>query len=460
MLSDVMPLPTPDRISLKKRVLSAGTWSLAGYGLSQAIRFGMNLLMTRLLVPDMFGVMAIATVVMVGLAMFSDLGLQQNIIQSKRGSDPAFLNTAWVAQIFRGMILWFFALSVGLLVFLVDHIGMFPNNSVYADPRLPYVIAVLSFTALIGGFQSTKLFEARRNLSLGHVTKIEITSQVAGLLLTLGWVSIDRSIWALVAGNVCSALATLLLSHAWLPGIRNRWEWDRLAFREIVHFGKWMFLSSVLGFLVNQGDRLLLGDLIDVTLLGVYVIAFGIFNSVEMLLNKIIYDVSFSALSEVVRDRPADLKASYYRFHVFIGSAAYFCSGILMFSGQSLIGLLYDHRYEQAGWMLEVLALALLITPFNLAIMCLLALGLPSRFTQIIAIRAVSLFVLVPLGFHFFGLPGALWAIVASYYSYLPPTIYYKINYGLFDFSKELLIAPAWLAGALLGMGFSLAIGR
>jgi O-antigen/teichoic acid export membrane protein len=460
MRCTAIPMPNPDRISLKKRVLSAGTWSLTGYGLSQAIRFGTNLLMTRLLVPDMFGVMAIATVVMVGLAMFSDLGLQQNITQSKRGNDPAFLNTGWIVQFFRGMVLWVFALSVGLLVFLADRSGMIPRNSAYADPRLPYVIAVLSFTALIGGFQSTKLFEARRNLSLGHVTKIEITTQVAGLLLTLGWVSIDRSIWALVAGNVFSALVMTLLSHTWLPGIRNRWEWDSLAFREIFHFGKWIFLSSILGFLVNQGDRLLLGDLINATLLGVYVIAFAIFNSVEQLLNRIIADVSFSALSEVVRERPADLKASYYRFHVVIGSAAYFCSGILMFSGQSLVALLYDRRYEQAGWMLEVLAVALLITPFNLAIMCLLALGLPRLFTQIIAIRAVSLFLLVPLGFHFFGLPGALWAIVASYYSYLPPTIYYKINYGLFDFSKELLITPAWLAGALLATGLNLAIGH
>jgi len=67
---------------------------------------------------------------------------------------------------------------------------------------------------------------------------------------------------------------------------------------------------------------------------------------------------------------------------------------------------------------------------------------------------------LVPLGFHIFGLPGALWAIVASYYSYLPPTIYYKIRYGLFDFSKEMIIMPALVVGVLSGIGLSLAIGR
>ena len=130
-----------------------------------------------------------------------------------------------------------------------------------------------------------------------------------------------------------------------------------------------------------------------------------------------------------------------------------------MFSGQSLIGLLYDQRYEQAGWMLEVLATALLITPLNLAIMCLLALGLPKLFAQIIAIRMASLFLLLPLGFHFFGLSGALWGYVVSYFSIFPATIYYKIRYGLFDFSKELLLIPAWLVGILLAKGFNVAIG-
>ena len=460
MLSSSAPTPTPDRISLKKRVLRAGTWSLAGHGLSQAIRFGSNLLMTRLLVPDMFGVMAIASILAAGLALFSDLGLRQNIIQSKRGSDPAFLNTAWMIQIFRGIVLCFFYLSVGLLVFLADHMGMFPKNSAYADPRLPYVIAVLSCGFLIGGLQSTKLFEASRNLSLGHVTKIEITAQVAGLLVILGWVLVDRSIWALVAGNICSTLVMTLISHTWLPGIGNRWKWNNSAFREIIHFGKWMFLSSILGFLVSNGDRLMLGGLIDANILGVYVIAFAIFSSVGQLVEKIIDGVAFPALSEVIRERPADLKASYYRFHIIIASVAYFCSGILMFSGQSLIVLLYDHRYEQAGWMLEVLATALLITPFHLAINCLLALGLPKIFTQIIAVRGVALFVLVPLGFHLFGLPGALWALVASYSATLPVTLYHQIKYGFFDLWKTLLPTLALAPGVLLAECLNFVIGN
>jgi len=98
-----------DQVSLRQRVIRAGLWSLAGFGLNYLIRFGSNLLMTRLLMPEMFGLMSIATTVMIGLTMFSDVGLKQFIVQHSRGNESAYLNTAWIVQILRGVLLWFFS---------------------------------------------------------------------------------------------------------------------------------------------------------------------------------------------------------------------------------------------------------------------------------------------------------------------------------------------------------------
>ena len=143
----------------------------------------------------------------------------------------------------------------------------------------------------------------------------------------------------------------MLWSHFWLPGTRNHLEWDKSAIEEIVHFGKWIFLSSILGFLVSSGDRLLLGGMIDKSVLGVYVIAFSIINSVEAVLLTIIARISLPALSEIARDRPQVLQATYYRIHTVVASFAYFCAGVFVMSGQSLVNMLYDSRYAQAGWM-------------------------------------------------------------------------------------------------------------
>src|SRR5450631_2183138 len=82
-----VPVPPSGQVPLRRRVLNAGAWTFVSYGLSLVIRFGSSLLLTRLLVPEMFGVMAMATVVMIGLAMFSDLGLAQSVVRSERGSE-------------------------------------------------------------------------------------------------------------------------------------------------------------------------------------------------------------------------------------------------------------------------------------------------------------------------------------------------------------------------------------
>jgi O-antigen/teichoic acid export membrane protein len=440
-----------ERIPLKRRVFNASAWSLGGYGVALAIRFGTNLIMTRLLLPEAFGIMAIATVVMMGLAMFSDLGLNQNIVQSRRGSDPAFLNTAWSVQIVRGLVLWGFALGVSLAIFLAAGHGLVPQDSVYADPVLPAVVAVLSFGTVIGGFASTKLAEASRNLALGRVTQREIVSQFAGLAGMLVWASVAPSVWVLVGGALLASLVRVILSHALLPGTANRWHWDRGAFHEIFHFGKWIFASSILGFLVSSGDRLMLGWLVDGSVLGVYAIAFLMFSAVEQVVTRINSGVAFPALSEVARSG-RDLKTAYYRFHAIVASVAYFVAGALMTSGEALVSALYDPRYADAGWMLQILAVALMVLPFRLAAQCFLALGMPEPFSRIILVRLVALLVAMPVGYQLFGVPGALWGIVASQLLSLPVLVWYAAGLKLLEFKKEVRVLPMILVGAGVGV--------
>ncbi len=449
----------PDRISLKSRVIKAGAWTFAGYGLGQCARFGSNLLMTRLLMPSMFGVMAIATVIMIGLVLFSDLGISPNIVQSKRGADPVFLNTAWATQIFRGVLLWFLALIIAFLLAIADRAGVVPPPSVYADPRLPDVIGILSFNAVIYGFLSTKLFEASRNLALGRVTVIQLVSAILGLMCTLTWAYFDRSIWALVSGNISAALSLAILSHAWLPGTPNRWHWDKSAFWEIFHFGKWLFVASILAFFVSNSDRLLLGGMISTITLGIYTVAFMIVNSIEQIFSVIMSSVMFPALSEIARERPAILKEKYNQLQFVIAPFIYFCSGVLITFGPSLIRLLYDPRYVEAGWMIRILAVGLLTIPFQMAIHCFIALGRPQLNTHIIAVRVILLILAMPLGFHIFGLPGALWGGVCSRFLSLPIIIFYGARYKFFNARRELLLFPIVFVGAVTGEILTATIG-
>lgn len=439
-------------LSLRHRMLSASAWLLFGGGFSTALRFASNLLTTRLLAPEMFGIASLATVIMIGLAMFSDLGLKQCIVQSRRGSDPEFLNTAWSVQCLQGALTWFIALAIGVGLFWLDWLELIPKTSVYSDARFPFVIAVMSLAMIISGLSSTKLYEASRRLAVGRVAQLELISQIFGALCMVAWAIVNRSIWALVAGAIATYTMRTILSHVWLPGTPNRWQWNKVALGEIIHVGRWIFTSSIMGFLVNNGDRLLLGGVLGAHQLGVYAIAYLIFSSVEQIWSTIISEVVYPALSEIVRERADQATRSFYRVYTIVAAGIYLSAGALIVAGGHLVRLLYDARYADAGWMLQLLAIALISVPPRAAVYYLLAHGQAAAFSVILGVRLVTSFVALPVGFYLFGLPGALGGLVLSQFVPIPVIFYFSARAGLFDVRRELATLP------MIGLGMTAGI--
>lgn len=408
--------------------------------------------MARLLLPETFGLMALSNILIVGLALFSDLGLRQNIVQSQRGDDPAYLNTAWSVQIARGLLIWVAAILIGVALHVLAEHGVWQSASAYADPQLPIVVAVLSFNAVISGFESTKLAQAGRSLALERVVRLEIISQVFGLAVMVPLAYASPSIWALVVGALLSNMIKVFLSHAALPGIRNTLAVDREALKEILHFGKWIFLTSIMGFVAANGDRLVLGSLVDATTLGLYAIAFLIVSAIQDVFVKLISNVAFPAFGEVNRQNRDKLKEIYYRFRLPVDLATLFSTGFLMAGGHLIVASLYDYRYRAAGHMLEVLCLVLFEVRYWLSGQCFLALGKPKLLTPIAALRMALIFLGVPIAFRHFGLSGALWAIALSTLATLPVTLMLKLRNDLFDLRRELVVLPVLAVGYAVGM--------
>lgn len=438
--------------TLRTKVLKAGLWSVAGYGAAMIIRLVSNLIMSRLLAPELFGVMAIATIVMIGLALFSDLGLRQNIIQSERGTNPAFLDTAWSIQIVRGFALWGFAAATGTALYFARQAGLVPHDSVYANPLLPGVIALVGAGTILGGFTSTKWAEANRNLAFGKVTRIELASQLFGFLLMLAWAYFDKSIWALVFGGLGATCVRVLLSHLTLPGHSNHFRFDRGAAQEIFGFGRWILFSSIVGFLVANGDRLILGGLLSEVDFGICVIAFLIYGAVEQVLVRVVNDVSLPVLSQIARNQQDELSAKYYKLHFGLASLTYFLAGVLSASAEQLVCLLYDYRYLQAGWMLGILSFGLVCIPSQLAIQCCLAIGRPAVQLQVLVTRLIGLLVFPYISFRLFGIGGALWGLVASQFLAAAATFFSTRSFGFLHLRDEIRPAPSFLLGLLAGL--------
>ena len=152
--------------SLFQRALRGSAFTAGAYALTQAMRLASNLILARLLAPEAFGVMALVSVVLVGMVMFSDVGVSASISQSKRGDDPAFLDTAFTIHAFRGLMLWLVVCALA-----------WPLARFYDAPELRSLLPVAGITLLIAGFNPTRMDTATRHLLLGRVTALDLAAQ-------------------------------------------------------------------------------------------------------------------------------------------------------------------------------------------------------------------------------------------------------------------------------------------
>jgi len=444
--------PTESK-SLKQRTLHATLWIVTGNFSSQALRFASNLIMTRLLVPDMFGLMAMANVMIFGISLFTDMGLNQSIVQSKR-TDMVFINTIWTIQVIRGWFVWFISILMALTLYGLNSFAVWPAGSVYASVTLPYLIVAIGFTSVISEYKSTSLATHSRNLSLNKITTLTLVSQIVGIVVTIIWAYFFRNIWAMVAGSLVSALGMTVGSHLLFLVVKNRYHWDSGVFKEIFHFGKWIFVSSILGFLFAGSDKLLLGGLVDSKTLGFYAIAFFMYSAVRDLFGNVLQNVGFPALSETHRNKPEALKTVFYKLRLPFDSALIFAAGFLFASGDVIVRLLYDQRYESVGWILQILAIGLFEVRYRLAEACYMAIGKPKILSQLRILSLMVLYMGVGIAFHYYGLKGVVWTVTLSALASIPVHIYYLTKLGLFDWKRELLILPlfpfSYFVGQLL----------
>ncbi|MEB6592136.1 MULTISPECIES: oligosaccharide flippase family protein [Pseudomonas] len=439
-------------LSLRRRAIWASALNLLAVFASQAMRLGGNLVITRLLVPEMFGIMAIATTVSVLLQMLSDVGLRPNVIQSSRGDEPLFLDTVWTVQIIRGFVLFLLTLLLALGAQFTQYIQLWPAHSTYAAPELPMVLALSGIAAIIYGFQSPKVDVAIRVFQQKKVVVAELISQFVGLVVMLVAGYLTRSIWSLVAAGLVGTLVFTALSHLIFQGPRNRLRWDPATLREVFDYGRWILLSSSVGVLAMQGDRIWFGGSMSATELGVYSIAIAILGAIQSVLQRLAGAVALPAFSEATRGGDKErVRNLYYRSRMLFDLSSLFACGFLLTASPLMIGWLYDARYAGAGNTIAILSLSLFTLRFTLAHQLWLALGLTKYVAMDNVIRVVSLFVLLPVLMAMGGVTYAIWGV--ALHTYFTLFLIFKVNrqLGLLDLKRELVVLPALLIGVLFG---------
>lgn len=441
--------------SLAKAAVTAGMWTLAGHGASQVLRLAGNLLLTRLLAPESFGLMAVATVIAVAVVMFSDLGLRQVIVRSRQAAEPTFVNTVWTLQILQGLLVAAVLLLAAAGLAYARHRNYIPAGSTYAGEELPLLVAGLALGAVIGGLESTRLATAEKEMRLRAVIMIEVGSQAAGLAAMASAALVQPSVFVLLVGAIVSGVVKVAASHMLPIGVANRLEFSWPVARQVCRISSWIVVSSALTFLSANLDKLALAWLLGSHSMGQFAIAALLVGAVGDVVSRLSSRVGFPAITQAFERNSAGLARSYHRSRIPTDAFCLVVAAFLFWFGGDLVRLLYDQRYAQAGEFLEILAITLLGTRYSLVTYVYLLLGRSGFMAAEQAIRLFGLLVGMGIGYQLHGTTGAVWGVALGQLTgALAGLLVFQPRLGLFSLRRE-LVALGLFAGMFGLFGYA-----
>ena len=391
--------------------IRGSAWSIGGYIATQLLRTAATLVLARhFLGPEAFGIVGLVGVFLAGLTMFSELGIAANIVQHRQGDDPQFLNTAFSVQAGRGMAIWLGAI-----------LAAYPLALFYKQPELLPLLIAAGMAEMIRGLTSTSVWTLTRHVQLRSITLLTVFAEVVAFGLGVLWAVVSPSAWALVARTIASAAVYAVGSH-FLGRQGVRFGWDRVAARDILHFGGWISLATATYFLGGQGERLILGKFITPAELGCFSLALMIATVPAGGINQLVNQIFLPMISRSVRTSHAETVRDFLQARrLFVGISIVAAVGFLAL-GKPFVALLLPPKFRMAGWMLQALGVRVALDIFAAPLSNLiLAYGKTKYSAAANTSRLIFMIAGIWIAFSMFGLRQAIIAlIIAQALSYFP----------------------------------------
>lgn len=284
---------------LSQRTVRGGFWVFSLRIVQQLFGLARLVILARLLAPHDFGLMGIALLTMSTLETFSDTGFQQALIQ-KQEDIESYLNAAWTVMILRGLVLF------GILYFIAPFAASF-----FDVPEAKPIIQVIGLSFLLQAFTNIGVTYFQKELKFNKEFIYQFSGTLADFIVAILAVLILRNVWALVFGLLAGNVVRCIMSYLIHP-YRPRLSRDLVKVEELFGFGKWVLGSSILVFLITQGDNIFVGKLLGVTALGFYQMAYRIANMPATEITHVISSVTFPAYSKLQSDVPK-LREAYLK---------------------------------------------------------------------------------------------------------------------------------------------------
>jgi len=388
-----------DNMGLKKKVVTGTVWVFIAQIFTQAVALIKNIILARILSPDDFGLFGIALVVFSLLEAFSRSGFDVALIQKKEDIRD-YLDTAFIVNVGRGIVLFL------LLFFSAPLVATFFNRA-----EIVSVVRAVSIVFLLNGFVNPGTIYFSRELEFKKQFQWEMSRSISDIIVTLSLVFFLRNVWVLVIGMTASFLTRVVVSYFIHP-YRPAFSFNPVYARSLFRFGKWVFGSGILIYLITQGDDAFVGKFLGITALGFYRIAYRFSNLPATHITHVISRVTFPMYSKLQDDIPK-LREAYLKVLQITAFLAFPIAGLIFVLAPDFTRIFLGEKWLPMVPAMQVLCIFGVTRSFGATTGPIFqGVGKPNILTKLAAIQLIMLIIIIYPLTSKFGILGTAIAVV------------------------------------------------
>ncbi|HBG05932.1 MAG TPA: hypothetical protein DDY22_10345 [Geobacter sp.] len=325
------------------KAFSSAKWSALIEIVSKTFQPLVLVILARMLSPDVFGVVAIASIAISFSQVLWDAGLSKALIQTKADVDEA-ANVVFWTNVLLGIFVY-------LGLFLSAPIIARFFNSTASGP----VLRVLGLQIIIGSFCSVQQALFVRGFSFHGLFWIKLLTSLTPGLLSIPMALYGYGVWALVAGSLVGQFLNLLLLWFMSPW-RPRLHYDVIVARGILGFGFWVLAETLGDWLLVWSDGMIIGRYLGVYDLGVYRTGMNVISTIFGVLLSPVLHILFPSFSRLQHDLPA-LTRSFHKIVGIIVTLALPVGVGFLLLGDEMVDVVFGSKWAGLGFVISILGL-------------------------------------------------------------------------------------------------------
>ena len=385
---------------LKKKATSAVIWNLSGTLLKQGVTFVISIFLARLLSPEDFGLVGMATVFIALTQSFTDFGMTSGLIQKKDPSEVQY-NTVFYINIGISLVLMF------LVIIFSGHIANYYNN-----PQVGSIARFVSYSFVLNAINGVQLAQLTKALANKVKTLSSLYSALATGVVGIFLAYVGYGVWSLVyATLVGSIVSTIYIwrNSSWRP----KALFDFAEVKPLLNFGSKMFASGLLDTIYSKLDVLIIGKMFSPATLGYYFRSVSLNQLVTKYTSGALQGVFFPVVSHLQDDREAQLRVISKSLHV-ISFLTFFLMGFLYLNATEIFVILFTEKWMVAVDYFKIMVFYSYAYPVSVILVNILSgNGHSGKFLKLEIWKKIVGLVAIAIGFYF-GISGFLWGSVAS----------------------------------------------